>query len=398
MAFLFRSRAGSDPGWAPTRDLPALPFYRTLSAPALPPYHHHHHPDRDRDGNTFGDDHDHDHDDDHDRLQLPLPRFPVTPRDEEGRESLPPYSPAIVRTAVFARKLEMVTPLDVASVRSWTTVDVVLNNTQLNIYKQSSLSASSSLSSPSSSHAPPPLSQRRLIKSYTLQYAQVGLATDYKKKPNVIRVRAEGHQFLLACADAHECVDWTIALQAACDLALPLDDRAIPRYRSIPSRRRTRRILPSARTTTTRRSSRDHDYAVLEVHVAQPEVDPALPAAHESDEDDLYYRNAAAQNHDDNDNDNDNDTTTNDNTNATATATATAHNSPAFRRISAMPADASEPADQKWAPQIHQSSTSSALRYAIRCLYSLPANSSWGDKLLLSSGDTFIVRHRVQAN
>lgn len=50
--------------------------------------------------------------------------------------------------------------------------------------------------------------QNSLVKQYTLQKSESGLAADYVKKKNVVRVRAEGEQFLLQTEDAREVVDW----------------------------------------------------------------------------------------------------------------------------------------------------------------------------------------------
>lgn len=50
--------------------------------------------------------------------------------------------------------------------------------------------------------------QNHLIKQYSLQNAESGLAADYVKKRNVVRVRSEGEQFLLQTENAREVVDW----------------------------------------------------------------------------------------------------------------------------------------------------------------------------------------------
>ena len=47
-----------------------------------------------------------------------------------------------------------------------------------------------------------------LIKRYTLQNAESGLATDYLKRKNVIRMRTEGEQFLLQAPDMQGVVQW----------------------------------------------------------------------------------------------------------------------------------------------------------------------------------------------
>ena len=47
-----------------------------------------------------------------------------------------------------------------------------------------------------------------LMRKYTLQQAESGLASDYTKRKNVIRVRMEGEQFLLQAKDISEVVEW----------------------------------------------------------------------------------------------------------------------------------------------------------------------------------------------
>ena len=46
------------------------------------------------------------------------------------------------------------------------------------------------------------------LRVYTLQHAESGLASDYLKRKNVIRVRMEGEQFLLQAPSAQAMVDW----------------------------------------------------------------------------------------------------------------------------------------------------------------------------------------------
>ncbi|KAK9369705.1 hypothetical protein V1509DRAFT_562161 [Lipomyces kononenkoae] len=461
---------------------------------------------------------------------LPPCRFPVLPRDEEGCESLPPYSSSLLRAAVFSRKLELMSPLEPALSRSWQTVIVVLNNTQLNIYKAPStlhpvsaaasrvarvlpwrsasfsgpssssseyqvmsssmpsninhsddtidpfsLLPTSSATSPSSSSAslspmstssvggstytPSPahllgvnesvISSANLIRSYTLQYAQIGLATDYKKKQNVIRVRAEGEQFLVLCNDARECVEWTSAMQVACDLALPLDERTTPRFRSIPSRRR-RRILPSARHPSRKSTIRrlaEHlndltpvqsydpistaetaasdgldiadSHSGAETDAAGQPREPDVARAHDEDEDDddeLYYRRGSATNEQqprrqsttagtNAEDSGDEDQVPELPSRPSGGAVTAANDLPTTRpRRGSVPwsfttydedDNGNEDPDAKWAPSLPFSSANSRLRYAVRCLYTLPADGSWGDKLLMAKGDQFIIRERV---
>jgi hypothetical protein len=87
-----------------------------------------------------------------------------------------------------------------------------------------------------------------LLHQYTLQNAESGLATDYIKRRNVIRVRMEGEQFLLQMPTVEDVVDWievsnliqlnlsapsnrtlSQGFQAAANVAPDLDTRPMPR-------------------------------------------------------------------------------------------------------------------------------------------------------------------------
>lgn len=80
--------------------------------------------------------------------------------------------------------------------------------------------------------------QKRLIRSYSLQHARIGLASDYTKKPNVLRVRVENEQILLHFTTTRELIEWNLALCVGRDVALDILERELPRYRTVPRRRR----------------------------------------------------------------------------------------------------------------------------------------------------------------
>jgi hypothetical protein len=69
------------------------------------------------------------------------------------------------------------------------------------------------------------------------------------RKRFVIRIRAETDQFLISCYKIETFVNWLQSLITAIDLALPLDDRALPRELTVPrSRRNRQRSLPTRQT------------------------------------------------------------------------------------------------------------------------------------------------------
>ncbi|KAI1783251.1 hypothetical protein LXA43DRAFT_355385 [Ganoderma leucocontextum] len=53
-----------------------------------------------------------------------------------------------------------------------------------------------------------PNGKKNLLQQYSLQNAESGLASDYHKRKNVIRVRMEGEQFLLQAKDVAAVIDW----------------------------------------------------------------------------------------------------------------------------------------------------------------------------------------------
>ncbi|KAG8958357.1 hypothetical protein FRC03_009203 [Tulasnella sp. 419] len=80
-----------------------------------------------------------------------------------------------------------------------------------------------------------------VLKCYSLQQAETGLASDYHKRKNVIRVRADGEQFLLQAENVTMTVDWIETFQAGANVALELDVRPMPKLPALPRRRRRRR-------------------------------------------------------------------------------------------------------------------------------------------------------------
>ncbi|OCH84513.1 hypothetical protein OBBRIDRAFT_799014 [Obba rivulosa] len=88
------------------------------------------------------------------------------------------------------------------------------------------------------------------IRQYTLQGAESGLASDYSKRKNVIRVRFEGEQFLLQARDVAGVVEWIEGIQAGTNVSLDLDIRPMPRGPMFPRRRRRRPRRPDVQATT----------------------------------------------------------------------------------------------------------------------------------------------------
>lgn len=229
------------------------------------------------------------------------PRFPVVDVDPTN-VGLPSYSPSAYKLGIIYRKLEWLSPYEPSPTRSWKMFVIELNSTQLNFYsipsrlegsflaisksqtndriggqnKSESLSktyrslvtkrkdvefhqlcerleffkkefnntedtndecyaSSASLSTKTNKGE----KDKRLVRTYSLQHARIGLASDYTKKPNVLRLRLENEQFLVNFSSAQDVIDWNMGLCVGRDVALDLVLRELPRYRTVPRRRRT---------------------------------------------------------------------------------------------------------------------------------------------------------------
>lgn len=235
------------------------------------------------------------------------PRFPVFDIDTSNVE-LPLYSPSAYKLGVIYRKLEWLSPYEPSPSRSWKMFVMELNSTQLNFYSipcrlESSFLAftnnqsnnlnigQSGLESihrsyrslvtkckdvqfhhfceeleffknelksivdindkgnDSSANFLSKMNKgqknKRLVRTYSLQHARFGLASDYSKKPNVLRLRLENEQFLLNFSSTQDLIDWNMGLCVGRDVAMDLALRELPRFRTVPRRRRTQCISAS---------------------------------------------------------------------------------------------------------------------------------------------------------
>ncbi|KAI9891784.1 MAG: hypothetical protein M1814_002349 [Vezdaea aestivalis] len=199
-------------------------------------------------------------------FKLPPPRFPIHPREEEGRETLPPYQRTLTTKALFKVKMELTTPFDRAEHRTWKLYYVVLDGPQLKLHKVNCLPIWSPHHIGNSPDKPDCCKPGKLVKRFTLQHAEVGIASDYaiaqtrpvsklwrwihmskltelptNNRKHVIRMRAEGEQFLMTCFDIYTHLAFLEKLSVAISLASPLDERTLPRYQTIPRRVRVAR-------------------------------------------------------------------------------------------------------------------------------------------------------------
>lgn len=83
--------------------------------------------------------------------------------------------------------------------------------------------------------------KQHLVRSYSMRNAECGLAADYTKRRHVIRIRAEGEQFIVQTRNDFQVVDWIEAIQAAANITPDLETRSMPKFLTLPRRRRRRR-------------------------------------------------------------------------------------------------------------------------------------------------------------
>ncbi|KAL1621149.1 hypothetical protein SLS54_005644 [Diplodia seriata] len=197
---------------------------------------------------------------------------PRQPAEKSTNEALPSYSCSVLFEGPLGIKTECINFFDkpCPKERQWQDVYAILRGTQLSIYR-----LKTSLFSKNKKPAP-----GKLLRTYSLQHAELGLALDFKKtdlipksplaklvplnsrqavyqtdphlfwpvREHVMRLRLEADQFLLCAAEVEGMLDWIENLCAAVDISPPLEDRSEPRYRSLPRRGRRQRQLDGRQT------------------------------------------------------------------------------------------------------------------------------------------------------
>ncbi|KAF1827833.1 uncharacterized protein K489DRAFT_301731, partial [Dissoconium aciculare CBS 342.82] len=181
------------------------------------------------------------------RARLPSPR----PRSDR-RDPLPAYTCTVDYEARMLLRVESHSPLHDISEADWKEVILVLRGTSLVLHR-----------------ARKDGSAGKALRTYTLQHAEVGLASDtqysilvpqsrlahflpaaawrkaWRTDPSLfksveqslLRLRVEADQILLAHAEEETVHGLVHALAAAIDISMDLDERSIPRQCTVPRRR-----------------------------------------------------------------------------------------------------------------------------------------------------------------
>jgi hypothetical protein len=192
-----------------------------------------------------------------------LPSFSSQP----SSEPLPKYHCTLSLSGMLDLRREFTSPFDVSIDKSWYPVHALLSGTQLSFFRVSKPIFKGSLSK-----------RGRLLRTYSLQHAEVGIALDWKGgelvpktkwtrllskgaqrklwesdpakfepiREFVLRLRVETEQLILCASTQESMLDWVEQISAGLDLAMPLEDRSMPRYRSLPRRSRRQRQIEEA--------------------------------------------------------------------------------------------------------------------------------------------------------
>ncbi|PNS21481.1 hypothetical protein CAC42_1260 [Sphaceloma murrayae] len=188
-------------------------------------------------------------------------RFPPSPRHlDNGNEILPKYTCTVFKEGPMQMRLESCSPFLILPFQEWRPVYVILQGTQLNIHKLKSTVVGKAQA----------FSAGRLLRKYTLQHAEIGLAPDiahsvlvptcrlaslippmarrraHEKDPELfrvehqygLRIRSELDQFVLTYAAEDQIMSWINHVSAGIDIAAPIDERNMPRQCTMPRRRR----------------------------------------------------------------------------------------------------------------------------------------------------------------
>ncbi|GAB7357741.1 hypothetical protein MBLNU459_g0396t1 [Dothideomycetes sp. NU459] len=233
-----------------------------------------------------------------------MERMPRSARHlDGGKEILPKYTCSVAKEGVMSMRVEKLSPFQFVAKQEWRSVYVVLSGTLLNIYKiKNSTIAGTTVAGPG-----------KLIRSYTLQHAEVGLAADtnyyvlvpqtklaqfipalarrkaFEKDPGmfkpvrqcVMRLRLETDQVLLAERSEQQVFSWIHKISAGIDIAPAIDERSPPKQCTVPRRRRRQRILVT-QALTDRRLVEEQEQILRRLYPAFAE---AAPATHDQQPD-----------------------------------------------------------------------------------------------------------------
>ncbi|KAI8384585.1 uncharacterized protein BYT42DRAFT_562991 [Radiomyces spectabilis] len=163
----------------------------------------------------------------------------ILPREEEGREELPPYQCTVYKMGHVYIKREMDSPGLKTRWRRWRKLYVELWGTILRIYRTAPNEANNNrrLSSRFPFHFRWNRYYYTPLMTISLAGAEAIRAYDYTKRPNSLRlITAHGPQLLLRLNTGVEMISWVEHLQAAINISLDLEYRPMPKFITLPGR------------------------------------------------------------------------------------------------------------------------------------------------------------------
>ncbi|KAI7899341.1 uncharacterized protein BX663DRAFT_521372 [Cokeromyces recurvatus] len=173
-------------------------------------------------------------------LQIPnylLNRIHVIPREEEGKEILPEYSCSVDKMTYMHVKCEFSKPNIRSKNRSWKDYYILVYGTQIMAYYRN------------------PRKKKNAVPvwKYTMQGAEVSVASDYTKFRHVIRLKIEdGPQFLFTMLTETEKNEWINIIESSIHISSDLDMRKMPQFTTFRRRRRHQRSSQTTEQQQTR--------------------------------------------------------------------------------------------------------------------------------------------------
>ncbi|CAO3594667.1 unnamed protein product [Absidia cylindrospora] len=155
-------------------------------------------------------------------------QYTVERREEEGKEDLPPYECTVYKMGFMMIKNELDGPNKKSRRRSWRKLYMVLWGTTIRAYKNIPTTE---------------IEEKKPVWCYSMQDAEAGQASDYRKRHHVIRLRIhQGPQLLIRTKGEDDQLVWIEHLQASINVSLDLDNRKMPQFITSSRRRRRARV------------------------------------------------------------------------------------------------------------------------------------------------------------
>ncbi|KAI8084762.1 uncharacterized protein BX664DRAFT_266349 [Halteromyces radiatus] len=147
----------------------------------------------------------------------------ILPREEEGREDLPPYHCSVYKMGKVNVKIEWLATGKKSNRRPWRRFYIELWGTVLRIYPLSWFWSTIG---------------KEPIYTISLGGAEATRAIEYLKRPFVVRLTGcNGMQLLIQLSNHVDMISWIEHLQAGINISLDLEERPMPKFLTLQPRR-----------------------------------------------------------------------------------------------------------------------------------------------------------------